>query len=96
MRNRDPHDDPLRRRRESYQGPPVTLGHIRSHGVRGLLIYCSTGLCHHSARIIGRNNKAVLSTSLAVFVLGAMDAAAACIVAVDYSARREFGRKIAQ
>jgi hypothetical protein len=25
------------------------MGHIRSHGVRHLLIYCSTGLCHHSA-----------------------------------------------
>ena len=27
----------------------MTLGHIRSHGVRRLLIYCSAGLCHHSA-----------------------------------------------
>jgi hypothetical protein len=50
MRARDPHDDPLaRRRNQPYRGPPVTLGHIRSHGVRRLLIYCSTGLCHHSA-----------------------------------------------
>lgn len=49
MRNRDPHDDPPRRRREPYRGPPVTFGHIRSHGVRRLLIYCSTGHCHHSA-----------------------------------------------
>jgi hypothetical protein len=51
MRHRDPHDDPPKRRRELYQGPPVTLGHIRSHGVRRLLIYCSTGLCHHSALV---------------------------------------------
>jgi hypothetical protein len=52
MRHRDPHDDPpARRRNEPYRGPPVTLGHIRSHGVRRLLIYCSTGLCHHSAVI---------------------------------------------
>jgi hypothetical protein len=29
----------------------VTLGNIRSHGVRLPLIYCSTGLCHHSAVI---------------------------------------------
>ena len=50
MRRRDPHDDPPRRRRpQPDSGPPVTLGHIRSHGVRRLLIYCSTGLCHHSA-----------------------------------------------
>ena len=51
MRHRDPHDDPpAKRRRQQYQGPPVTLGHIRSHGVRHLLIYCSQGLyCHHSA-----------------------------------------------
>jgi hypothetical protein len=46
--------------------------------------------------IISRYNPAVLSTSLAVFVLGATDAAAACIVAVDYSGRREFGRNLAQ
>jgi hypothetical protein len=52
MRHRDPHDDPpAKRRNEPYRGPPVTLGHIRSHGVRRLLIYCSTGLCHHSAVI---------------------------------------------
>jgi hypothetical protein len=50
MRAREPHDDPpAKRRRQQYQGPPVTMGHIRSHGVRYLLIYCSTGFCHHSA-----------------------------------------------
>jgi hypothetical protein len=49
MRNRDPRDDRPRRRKEQYRGPSVTLGHIRSHGVRHLLIYCSQGLyCHHS------------------------------------------------
>jgi hypothetical protein len=53
MRARDPHDDPPATRRPArYSGPPVTLGHIRSHGVRHLLIYCSEGLyCHHSAVI---------------------------------------------
>jgi hypothetical protein len=52
MRGRNPHDDRPRPRRERYRGPPVTLGHIRSHGVRHLLIYCSEGLyCHHSAVI---------------------------------------------
>jgi hypothetical protein len=50
MRHRDPHDDPPARRRERYRVPPVTLRHIRSHGVRSLLIYCNAGLyCHHSA-----------------------------------------------
>jgi hypothetical protein len=50
MRHRDPHEyPPLKRRPAPYRGPPVTLGHIRSHGVRRLLIYCSTGHCHHSA-----------------------------------------------
>ena len=50
MRARDPHDDPpAKRRPEPYRGPPVTLGHLRSHGCRRLLIYCSTGVCHHSA-----------------------------------------------
>jgi hypothetical protein len=47
MRHHDPRDDPPRRRRDLYRGPP--LGHIRSHGGRRLLIYRSTGLCHHSA-----------------------------------------------
>jgi hypothetical protein len=53
MRARYPHDDPpAKRRKERYRGPPVTLGHIRSHGVRRLLFYCSEGLyCHHSAII---------------------------------------------
>ena len=50
MRARDPHDDPSPKRRpEPYKGLPVTLGHIRSHGCRRLLVYCPTGLCHHSA-----------------------------------------------
>jgi hypothetical protein len=51
MRRRDTRDyPPARRRPQSYQGPPVTLGHIRSHGVRRLLVYCSARLyCHHSA-----------------------------------------------
>ena len=30
---------------------PVTLGHIRSHGCRDLLVYCASGRCHHSATI---------------------------------------------
>jgi hypothetical protein len=53
MRHRDPHDDPPAKRRPArYSGPPVTLGHIRSHGVRRLLIHCTHGLyCHHSALV---------------------------------------------
>jgi hypothetical protein len=52
MRHRDPHDDPPAKRRPApYQGPPVTLGHMRSHECRRLLIYCSTGFCHHSATV---------------------------------------------
>jgi hypothetical protein len=31
--------------------PPVTMGHIRSHGCRDLLVYCGSGRCHHSATI---------------------------------------------
>jgi hypothetical protein len=27
----------------------VTMGHIRSHGCRGLLVYCVSGRCHHSS-----------------------------------------------
>jgi hypothetical protein len=38
MRARDSRDDPpTKRRPQQYRGPPVTLGHIRSHGVRHLL-----------------------------------------------------------
>jgi hypothetical protein len=52
MRHLDPHDAPRAKQRpEPYRGQPVTLGHMRAHGVRRLLIYCSTGLCHHSATI---------------------------------------------
>ena len=28
---------------------PVTLGHIRSHDCRDLLVYCNSGRCHHRA-----------------------------------------------
>jgi hypothetical protein len=28
---------------------PVTMGHIRGHGCRDLLVYCSSGRCHHCA-----------------------------------------------
>jgi hypothetical protein len=33
--------------------PPVTMGHIRGHGCRELLVYCGSGRCHHSANISG-------------------------------------------
>jgi hypothetical protein len=39
-----PHDPPAKRRPDAYRGPPVTLGDIRAHGVRRLLIYCCDGL----------------------------------------------------
>jgi hypothetical protein len=35
------------RRRETF--PPVTLGQIRGHGCRNLLVYCESLWCHHSA-----------------------------------------------
>jgi hypothetical protein len=37
------------RRRQTF--PPVTLGHIRGHGCRDLVVYCQSGWCHHSAVI---------------------------------------------
>ena len=40
-----------RRRSEAFA--PVTLGHIRAHGCRDLLVYCSSGRCHHSASMSG-------------------------------------------
>jgi hypothetical protein len=52
MRHPNSHDDPSPKRRPaSYRGPPVVLGHIRPHGVRRFLIYCSTGHSHHSALV---------------------------------------------
>jgi hypothetical protein len=40
------------RQREIF--PPVTMGHIRSHGVTRLLVYCGNAVwCHHSAMIDG-------------------------------------------
>jgi hypothetical protein len=30
---------------------PVTLGHIRAHGCRDILIYCNSIQCNHSARL---------------------------------------------
>jgi hypothetical protein len=37
------------RQRETF--PPVTLGHIRSHGCRDILIYCESIWCNHSAKL---------------------------------------------
>ena len=41
----------VKRQQETFA--PVTLGHIRSHGCRDLLVYCSSGRCHHSATLNG-------------------------------------------
>jgi hypothetical protein len=35
--------------RKAEKFEPVTLGHIRSHGCRDLLIYCGSINCSHSA-----------------------------------------------
>jgi hypothetical protein len=40
---------PPTRQRKVERFEPVTLGHIRGHGCRDLLVYCSSGRCHHSA-----------------------------------------------
>ena len=37
------------RKRETIA--PITLGHIRSHGCRELLVYCASGRCHHSSTV---------------------------------------------
>jgi hypothetical protein len=37
----------VRRKAETFE--PVTIGHIRGHGCRDLLVYCNSGRCHHSA-----------------------------------------------
>jgi len=35
------------RKAETFE--PVSMGHVRSHGCRDLLVYCDSGRCHHSA-----------------------------------------------
>jgi hypothetical protein len=41
-----------RRTRQTFE--PVNMGHIRSHGVRRLLVYCGNGAwCDHSAQLDG-------------------------------------------
>jgi hypothetical protein len=41
-----------RRSRETFE--PVTMGHIRSHGVTRLLIYYGNAVwCHHSVKLDG-------------------------------------------
>jgi hypothetical protein len=39
------------RTRQSFE--PVTMGHIRSHGCRDLLVYCESISCNHSAKLNG-------------------------------------------
>jgi hypothetical protein len=39
------------RKNETF--PPVTMGHIRGHGCRNLLVYCISGRRHHSAVMDG-------------------------------------------
>jgi hypothetical protein len=37
------------RKREPFE--LVTMGHIRGHGCRDLLVYCSSAWCNHSAKL---------------------------------------------
>ena len=37
--------------RKSEAFPPVTMGHIRGHGCRDLLIYCGSINCSHGATL---------------------------------------------
>src|SRR6516165_5943058 len=39
--------------RKAETFPPVTIGHIRGHGCRDLLIYCGSINCNHSATMNG-------------------------------------------
>jgi hypothetical protein len=40
-------------RRTRPSSEPVTMGHVRSHGCRDLLVYCTSSWCHHSAKLSG-------------------------------------------
>jgi hypothetical protein len=39
--------------RKAETFPPGIMGHIRNHGCRDLLVYCSSGRCHQSATLSG-------------------------------------------
>jgi hypothetical protein len=39
----------VKRQHETFE--PVTMGHIRSHGCRDLLVCCISGRCHHSTSL---------------------------------------------
>jgi hypothetical protein len=42
----------MKRRQQIFE--PVTMSHIRSHGVTRLLVYCGNAVCcHHSAKLDG-------------------------------------------
>ena len=45
-RGREPMKD---RKRETFES--VTLGHIRGHGVRNLLVYCNSIACNHQTKM---------------------------------------------
>ena len=49
--------------REPKPSSPVTLAHIRSHGCRDLLVYCSTGRCHHSATMPVKHSAALKNSA---------------------------------
>jgi hypothetical protein len=58
MRARDPHEDPpTKRRPETHRRPPITLGQMRSHAVKRLLIYCSAGLDRHHSAVGGADRR---------------------------------------
>ena len=60
------------RKRETF--PPVTLGHIRGHGCRNLLIYCKSIWCNHSTTM----NADHLPDDTAIRPLGARMVCTAC------------------
>ena len=40
-------------RRTRPSSKPVTMGHVRSHGCRDLLVYCTSNFCSHRAKLSG-------------------------------------------
>jgi hypothetical protein len=60
------------RRRETFE--PVTLGHIRGHGCRDLLVYCGSIYCSYGAKL----NADHLPDETAIRPLGARMACTRC------------------
>jgi hypothetical protein len=76
--------------RKSETFAPVTLGHIRSHGCRDILIYCGSIKCNHSVKM----NADHLPEETVIRALGPKMACATCgYIGADVRPDGQIGRR---